>query len=102
MNSVEEQLRTALRRRTPPPGFAERVMARTQKSGFRKSPWRLAAIAAAILAAVSLGVFQLSGRRQDNAEGKMARDELLLGLQITADKLQLVREKLIETEGSKQ
>lgn len=101
MNSIEEQLRTSLRRRTPPSGFAEQVIARTQERRVGRSHWRLAAVAAAVLAAVSIGLFQLSEQRRETMQGEIARDELLLGLQITADKLQLVREKLIETERSK-
>jgi hypothetical protein len=92
--NFETQLRAALQRRDPPPGFAERVLAQTQP---RKSPNRVWAMLA-IAAMLTGGIFVYRDYQERRAEE--AREQALTALRITAEKLDLVREKLnqIETE----
>ncbi|HEX9161671.1 MAG TPA: hypothetical protein VF980_08200 [Thermoanaerobaculia bacterium] len=85
---LESQLKSALARKQPPPGFASRVVAavnrgpRTEERGrFR---WR--AIAAAAMLTVILGgwtAHEIAERR----EGERARNEVLLALRIAGAKV---------------
>jgi len=89
MREFEDELRSALRRQEPPAGFADRVLARTRhnKGGPRHRSWVAAAIAAGLL--LSLGGFEY---RQ--YEGRKAKRELLLALEIAGSKLSIAQEKI--------
>ena len=90
MNQFEEDLRAALRREEPPAGFREAVLARTRSyakpSGTR---WVAAAIAAGLL----LGVGNFEYRQY---EGRKAKRELLLALEIAGSKLSIAQHKVLE------
>jgi hypothetical protein len=86
MREFEDELRSALRRQEPPAGFANRVLARTRPKGTRRS-WVAAAIAAGLL--LSLGGFEY---RQ--YEGRKAKRELLLALEIAGSKLSIAQAKI--------
>ncbi len=86
MREFEDELRSALRRQEPPAGFADRVLARTRPKGARRS-WVAAAIAAGLL--LSLGGFEY---RQ--YEGRKAKRELLLALEIAGSKLSIAQAKI--------
>jgi len=95
MNQIERDLREALRRREAPPGFAERVLAKTRQPGAR-GHWGhswvwLAAAALVLLMIGSIGVVR-EQRRQ--AEGERAKEQLMVGLRITGAKLRDVQDRL--------
>lgn len=96
---MDQELRQALRRAEPSPGFADRVVARLpgldearvpalRKSGGRR--WLALALAASLVAAIGAGWVQ-SARR---AEADQARQEVELALRITTEKLLLVQSKV--------
>jgi hypothetical protein len=88
MNEFEHDLRSALRREEPPPGFTQRVLARTGvKASPRRTSWMAAAIAACLL--LSIGGFEY---RQ--YQGRKAKNELLLALEIAGSKLNLAEQKI--------
>jgi len=92
MNQMERDLREALRRREAPPGFAERVLARTQQPETRGHSWVWLAAAALVLLMIGgIGVVQ-EQRRQ--AEGERAKQELMVAFRITGSKLRDVQERL--------
>jgi hypothetical protein len=90
MSRLDEELKMALRREPPPPGFAERVLA---GAGKRRSgrPWWAAAIAATLLVAVGL---EFEHERHLRAKGEQAKQHVMLALQITGSKLHYVQEKI--------
>lgn len=94
MSQFERDLKESLKRREPPPGFAERVLAHTyatEKPGF--FGWRgLVAVAALVLVMVGGGLFVQEQRRQAEAEQK--KEHLMAALRITGSKLRLVEERL--------
>jgi hypothetical protein len=86
VSQFEDDLRSALRREQPPADFAVRVVARTRPAP-RRAPWFAAAIAASLL----LGAVRYEYRQY---EGRKAKRELLLALQITESKLKIAQQKV--------
>jgi hypothetical protein len=94
--NLEDELRSALRRREPSPDFTARVLARVAagsvspapRPGFSRPVTRfVAAMAAALLLAVgSLGYREYQGQR--------AKSQVLLALRITASKLNKAQKKV--------
>jgi len=97
MSRFEDELRQALRRREPPAGFAERVLARVrarQRQPRRPSllHWRwLAPVAALLVLAVGLHFLEERRRRQ---EGERAKQQVLLALKLAGSKLRLAQERV--------
>jgi uncharacterized protein HemX len=120
MKSLEDELRRALRLREPPPGFTERVLARVRQETDARNPvstapgvrparrirwagWAwfgprlqlgVAAVAAALLLAVSLAVWHRQREEQQRREGEAARAQVIEALRITSAKLNRVRAKV--------
>jgi len=93
MNRLERDLSESLKRREPPPGFAERVLAHTfasEKPGF--SGWQWLAVAALLVVMVGGVAFVREHRRQ--AEAERNKQQLMVALQITSSKLNRVQERL--------
>lgn len=93
MNRLERELSESLKRREPPPGFTERVLAHTfasEKPGF--SGWQWLAVAALVVVMVGGVVFVREQRRQ--AEDERSKQQLMVALRITGSKLRSVQEKL--------
>ena len=91
--NIEDNLRAALRREDPPPGFANRVLERMPpRRNHAWRHWRWAA-AAAVLA-----VFVFSGveyrQAQQRMAGERAKQQLMLALQITGSKIHVVQQKI--------
>jgi hypothetical protein len=98
--SLDNELRHALRRVPAPEGFAERIVARVKSAPPRTSArpgvqtissalrgWK--AIAATFLLAAILGswsAYEMVERRRE-AAGQRAREQVLLALRITGEKL---------------
>jgi len=85
MSDMERDLREVLQRREPSPGFAERVL-RNVEPPMRRRSWNW--IPATVAACLLLSVSGLYWHRQSQAE--QAKDQLMVALQITAQKIALV------------
>jgi hypothetical protein len=93
MSNFEEQLRRALGRQEPPAGFAGRVMARIPDGGQVAPWWRFTwagwASAAALVMIVVGGL-----RYHEYRKAEQAKEQFMLALEITAQKLALVERKI--------
>ena len=88
MREFEDELRSVLHRQDPPAGFADRVLARASPKGaVRHRSWVAAAIAAGLL-------LSASGLEYRQYEGRKAKRELLLALEIAGSKLSIAQEKI--------
>jgi hypothetical protein len=90
MNEFEDLLRRELRRREPPAGFAERVLARLPEKKPAQHRWKPLLALAASLAVATVGV--AAGYRYHQA--REAKQQLLLALEITAAKLEMAQAKV--------
>jgi RNA polymerase sigma factor (sigma-70 family) len=103
--TVEKALRQALRAVDPPPGFAERVVQRASRSDvrnrFASGTWLRWATAAALVIAVSGGLWYRAEERR-RTEGEEARRQVLLSLQIAGSKLNAVQMKINRRGESRQ
>jgi hypothetical protein len=90
-DDFERHLRAALSRKEPPPGFAQRVAARVPvPRRFRLEFWAAIAVAALLLLG-ALGLHRASEQRRADE----AKQQLMMALRITAEKLAVV-EKILE------
>jgi negative regulator of sigma E activity len=100
--NLEDDLRAALRRESPPSDFAARVLAKTLRKTrvipFWRRPAAMAIAAAVALAAVIPSVYEYQRQRR----GIEARDQLVLALSITKVQLQQAREKIRHNARHKQ
>ena len=95
--NLDDELRAALRREDPSPGFARRVVARAQSTPAPKASRRPAMLwAAAIAAMLVVGFTVESEYRQMKAE-RAGRDAVI-ALRITAEKLNQTRDKIHRLE----
>lgn len=87
----EDQLREALGRRDPAPGFAERVIARANppRRHLARQTWAVAAIAAMLVVAFFVNQEYQQRRAED------ASRQAMLALSITSEKLNLLRSKVL-------
>lgn len=90
-DDLEKQLREALRRVDPPPGFASRVSARMQSKQRRHwlpahYRWMPAALAASLVLSLIV-VYGWQWRREQ--QGLEARQQLIEALRLTGEKLDL-------------
>ena len=85
--NLEPELKHALRRVPAPEGFAERVLARVKEPHreSRRPWWR--AVAATFLLATILGGWGAHEMIERRREGERAREQVLLALRITGEKL---------------
>jgi hypothetical protein len=105
---IEEELKNALRREQPPLGFAERVLARVHAEdaapvgfwhslfGFMHLPRFKVAMATALFLLVLGGTWQYRRYERERQAGEAAREQLLLALQITENKLQHAQQQVNE------
>ena len=98
--NIESELERALRRTTPDPGFATRVMRRIEASGRpvtgrtpKSRSWRAAA-AGLILTAIAGG--WAAQRAVERRQGERARDEVLLALRIAGSKVHTAQQHVRE------
>jgi hypothetical protein len=91
---LERDLRSALRRKDPPPGFAGRVMARIEPRQVKKAPPRWVPWAAAAALLVSAGGGAMYRHEQQRVQGEQAKEQILLALRITGTQLEHVRAKM--------
>ena len=106
MSGMDDELREALRRRSPSEGFADRVMERVGREGsvaeMPKAPprpanpwWRMMAIAASILLLLSVGMSRYEKQRRERERAEAAKDQLFAALRLTAGKLQTARARIV-------
>lgn len=104
MSRFEDELREALQREQPPEGFTDRVLARVDVAARRSGVWsRLAdafrvpalrwATVAVVAVATVIGV-QYYRTREIRAEGEAAKQQVMLALHITGNKLQVAQQKV--------
>ena len=105
MSRLDDALKQALRRREPPEGFAERVLARAAEqpvrrsrwevvgSWFRMPRWQLAGAVAALVLIV--GGSQYYREQQQRVQGEEAREQVLLALRIAANELHVAQQKVL-------
>jgi hypothetical protein len=86
--NLDEELKLALRRKEPPPGFRDRVLAATRRP---RQTWRpLAAAALLTLVIGGTTAHYIEQRR----EGQRAKAQVLQALRITSQKLRDTREHI--------
>jgi hypothetical protein len=98
--NLDQELKSALGRTATPPGFTERAIARVRLAAARRWSMRgvmRIAAAAALVTIVGLGAYQYNANQRRN-EGELAKQQLLLALQITADKAEIARRAIYEVE----
>jgi hypothetical protein len=106
MKRLEEELQNSLRREEPPEGFAERILAAAverKPSAWQRLfawpglRWALAGAMCLMLAVIGIEYKQALN---EQARGEAAKEQLMLALRITADKLQLAQEKVQRLDAS--
>ena len=91
--SFEHDLKRALRRESPAPGFAGRVLSRIEQPEVRKRPvWWRAAAASVTLAAIlgGYGAHKVAERRQE----EQAAEQVLLAMQIASEKVRYAQQEV--------
>jgi hypothetical protein len=101
MTPLDKELKSALARREPPAGFADRVLARVPAGRRRWSHSWLAAAAAALIAIVGGGAYEHQRTEQIRREGERARAELVFALELASEKLHYTRIKVLKTPGDR-
>ena len=99
-SDLERDLRQALQRKQPSPGFTARVLANLPKE--KSNPWThwlhtpaLAWATVAVLFVVfGAGSLAYYHHRQELVRGRAARQQLMLALRITGAKLQLAQQRV--------
>jgi hypothetical protein len=94
MASLDDELRSALRRREPSPDFTQRVLARVAAAPVRRAPrvslagvrW-VAAMAATLLLAAG-------GLEYRHYQGERAKSQVLLAVRIAGSKLHKAQKKV--------
>lgn len=96
--SLEQDLRHALRRESPPAGFASRVLQRieNERAPKRTRWWR--AVAASVTLTALLGGWA-AHTIHERREGERARDQVLLALKIAGEKVRYAQQE-VRTIGS--
>lgn len=91
--TLENDLKTALRRKEPDPGFAGRVMARIERAEAPKRPawWR--AVAASLTLTVLLGGYG-TYRVIEHRRGERAKEQLLLAMRIASEKVSYAQQEV--------
>jgi uncharacterized protein YdaU (DUF1376 family) len=100
MNPLDEELKKTFRRLAPPHGFEERVLAKISAqpvsrqglwekmaAAVRISHLRWAAVGLMAVLFISLGVAEYLRQKRIEEEGKAAKTQVMLALQIASSKL---------------
>ena len=86
--NLEDDLRRALRRESPAPGFASRVMQRIERdSAPKRRPWWRAVAASLTLTALVGGGLAYQDHQRRVREGEEAKEQVLLALRIAGEKV---------------
>lgn len=98
---LEEDLRRALRRESPAPGFASRVMQRIEREETQRPKrqwWRTVAASLTLTALVGAGAAYQDHQRRVR-EGEQAKEQVLLALRIAGEKVRYAQSE-VRTIGS--
>lgn len=108
MNEIDEQLKRALQRCEPPEGFADRLLARLEEKSSLAGEhpalrlWRWPALrwgaVAALVAVAATGIGYQIRQRQEEAEAKVAKQQVMLALRITGSKLRVAKQRVKAVE----
>jgi hypothetical protein len=93
--NLENELKAALRKQNPSPGFAERVV----QAAVPRKRTPMAVWAAAMAAMLVAGVVIRQDYQQKQAE--RATEQVMLALRITSEKLNMARNMVLRTEREK-
>jgi hypothetical protein len=100
--NLEDELKLALQRKEPPPGFRQRVLRQAESSPYVRQPLRLSyrrrsyrSLAAAALLTLVLGGTTAHFIEQ-RREGERAKEQVLQALRITSHELRDTREHIQE------
>jgi hypothetical protein len=105
MKPLDDELRNLLRRKEPPAGFAERVMARLETAPLRLTigqrvsafiGWpvlRWAAAAAAVCIVAVAGIVRYQHQQQMRAQAERASQQAILALRITNEEIEAALER---------
>ena len=90
--NLEVDLKRALRRESPPAGFASRVMQRIEHDAAPKRKWWRAVAASLTLTALlgAWGAREVHQRR----EGERAKEQVLLALRIAGEKVRYAKHEV--------
>lgn len=91
--NLDNDLKRALRRQAPDPGFAGRVLANIERAESRKRPaWWRAAAASVTLAALlgGYGTYRVVEIRK----GERAKEQLLLAMRIASEKVSYAKQEV--------
>jgi hypothetical protein len=93
--NLEHDLKHALRRRSPDPGFAGRVLQRLEDEPQRRRRpvWWRAAAASVTLAAV-LGGYATHRAAEQRREAERAKEQVLLALSIAGEKVRYAQQEV--------
>jgi hypothetical protein len=97
MSQFEDELKSALGRKDPSPGFSERLLARIAPAAAPPVKWKTRArwwLAMAASLLLTAGVFQYHHYQQQD-EGRKAKKELMLALHIAGSKLNVAQRKVL-------
>ena len=98
--NLEDDLKHALRRESPPPGFASRVMQRIeQRESPKRRQWWRAVAASLTLTALVGGGFAYQGHQRRVREGEHAKELVLRALHIAGEKVRYAQHE-VRTIGS--
>lgn len=91
--NLDDDLKRALRRQAPPPGFAERVMQNIGNAEEAKRPtwWRTAA--ASFTLAAMLGGYA-THRVVEHRRGERAREQVLTAMRIAGEKVRYAQQEV--------
>lgn len=92
----EDDLRRALRRESPAPGFASRVLQRIDREAQPRSSrrwWRAVAASVTLTALVGSGVAYQDHQRRVR-EGEQAKEQVLLALRIAGEKVRYAQNEV--------
>ena len=91
--TLERDLKNALRRESPPDGFASRVLQRIEREQAPKPKrwWR--AVAASLTLTAVLGGWAAK-EVHDRREGERAREQVLLALKIAGEKVRYAQQEV--------
>jgi hypothetical protein len=96
---LEKDLKNALGRQEPPDGFAQRVLACVEQRKPSPSPFRLVPAWAQWAVAASLLVVTVGGsswyrERRERQQAEEARQQLIVAMRVTAEKIGYVQQKV--------
>src|SRR5262245_37143099 len=95
-DELKSGLKSVLKRREPPAGFAERVMSRLPAAPKRRwsHSW-MATAAAALISILGVGAYEYQRSERVRQQGERAKAELVFALELASEKLQHTRAKVL-------